>query len=325
MLSMPALVYILAMSASIHLINYYHDAIRDDGLVGAPERAIKLGWFPCFIAALTTAFGLGSLYVSGLVPIKKFGVYSALGVMCTLVMIFLFLPAMLYFYPSKKYAKQYGGKGLESEEHHSKILQIWRVVGNFIINNSNKVALTCLVVMVLFGIGLHKIEPEVKMMKFYSPDAPIIVNYTWLEKHIGPLVPMEIVLKFDNAKCDLSTVQRLRLVDEVASHLKSNHVKEVGGVMSAATFAPASEPDGTRGMGAVIRRKVEETAFSKKFDSAGRKMLRDYITTELADNPEVDKLDLPENEIAWLKANDVTRIAQLLNIPAGEGIRFEDL
>ena len=88
MLSMPALVYILAMSASIHLINYYNDAIREGGLVGAPERAIKLGWFPCFIAALTTAFGLGSLYTSGLVPIQKFGIYSALGVMFTLVMIY---------------------------------------------------------------------------------------------------------------------------------------------------------------------------------------------------------------------------------------------
>ncbi len=319
MLSMPALVYILAMSASIHLINYYHDAIREGGLVGAPERAIKLGWLPCFIAALTTAFGLGSLYVSGLVPIKKFGVYSALGVMCTLVMIFLFLPAMLYFYPSKKYAQQYGGKGLETEEHDSRILRAWRFVGTFIINNSNKVAVTCLIVMLLFGIGLYKIKPEVKMMKFYSKDAPIIVNYTWLEKHIGPLVPMEVVLKFENADCKLTTVQRLRLVDEVASHLKSNHVKEVGGVMSAATFAPDSMPSDERGLLARIGRPAKEAAFSKLFDSSGRKMLRDYITTELAGNPEVEQLGLPENEIAWLKANGVTHIAQLLNIPAGEG------
>ncbi|MCL2119132.1 MAG: MMPL family transporter [Planctomycetaceae bacterium] len=320
MLSMPALVYILAMSASIHLINYYHDAIRESGLVGAPERAIQLGWFPCFIAALTTAFGLGSLYVSGLVPIQKFGVYSALGVMFTLVMIFLFLPAMLYFYPSKKYAQMYGGKGLETEEHDSRILQCWRFVGNFIINNSNKVALTCLVVMVLFGIGLYKIAPEVKMMKFYSKDAPIIVNYTWLEKQIGPLVPMEVVLKFDNAVCDLTTIQRLRLVDEVAYHLKSDHVEEVGGVMSAATFAPSPWPPEVRGLMAGLKRLGFDTIFNQKFDSGGRRMLRDYVTTELEGNPEIGKLDIPDNEITWLKANGVTHIAQLLSIPVDEGM-----
>jgi len=319
MLSMPALVYILAMSAAIHLINYYHDAIREQGLEGAPERAIKHGWFPCFIAALTTAFGLGSLYVSGLVPIKKFGVYSALGVMFTLIMIFLFLPAMLYFYPSKKYAKQYGGKGLQNEEHDSRILQFWNFVGRKIIANSNKVAIACLVIMLALGIGLYKIEAEVKMMKFYSPDAPIIVNYTWLEKHIGPLVPMEVVLKFDNAKCDLSTVQRMRLVNEVAEHLKSNHVSEVGGVMSAATFGPPLDPSDARGLGARVRRQIEETAISKKLDSAARTALRDYITIELAGNPEIDKLGLSEKETAQLKGSGIAHISQLLAIPVGQG------
>ena len=319
MLSMPALVYILAMSASIHLINYYHDAVREGGLVGAPERAIKLGWFPCFIAALTTAFGLGSLYVSGLVPIQKFGVYSALGVMSILIMIFLFLPAMLDFFPSKKYAQLYGGKGLETEEHDSIILQCWRFVGTIIINNSNKVALVCLAAMLMFGIGLYKIAPEVKMMKFYSKDAPIIVSYTWLEKQIGPLVPMEVVLKFDNATCDLSTVQRLRLVDEVAYHLKSDHVEEVGGVMSAATFTPSPWPTDERGLTAKIQRQAWETTFSRKLDSDARRQLRDYITTELEGKPEIEKLELPDNETAWLKANDIEHIAQLIQIPAGEG------
>ena len=325
MLSMPALIYILAMSASIHLINYYHDAIREGGLVGAPELAIKIGWFPCFIAALTTAFGLGSLYVSGLVPIQKFGVYSALGVMFTLVMIYLFLPAMLYFYPSKKYAQKYGGKGLETEEHDSRILQCWRFVGSIIINNSNKVAFVCLVVMLTFGIGLYFIKPEVKMMKFYSKDAPIIVNYTWLEKHIGPLVPMEVVLKFENAKCDLSTIQRLRLVEEVAAHLKSGAVKQVGGVMSAATFAPPLAPPDVHGLFAARQRQALETAFSSLFDSQGRKPLRDYITTELADDPkddpEIDMLGLPEKETAMLKANGIKYISQLLSIPDGEGTK----
>ena len=35
LLSMPALVYVLGMSGAVHLINYYHDAIREHGLSGA--------------------------------------------------------------------------------------------------------------------------------------------------------------------------------------------------------------------------------------------------------------------------------------------------
>ena len=177
--------------------------------------------------------------------------------------------------------------------------------------------------MLTFGCGLYFIKPEVKMMKFYSKDAPIIVNYTWLEKHIGPLVPMEVVLKFNNATCDLSTIQKLRLVDEVAWHLKQ--VDEVGGVISAATFAPSPWLPESRSMVARLQRVVEETTFSQKFDSKGRKQLRDYITTELADDPAtgkpvtIDKLELPENVTALLKDNKIATIADLLKIPEGEG------
>jgi len=44
LLSMPSLLYVLAISASIHLINYYHDAIRRRGLAGAPDGAVAYGW-----------------------------------------------------------------------------------------------------------------------------------------------------------------------------------------------------------------------------------------------------------------------------------------
>jgi len=101
LLSMPSLVYVLSISASIHLINYYHDAVRRQGLAGAPDGALALGWLPCTVAALTTAVGLGSLSASHVVPISKFGVYSAAGVMAALAWVFLFLPACLHFFPTR--------------------------------------------------------------------------------------------------------------------------------------------------------------------------------------------------------------------------------
>ncbi len=64
MLSMPALIYVLSMSGAVHIINYYHEAIRESGLPGAAEKAISLAWYPCFFAAFTTAIGLGSAFDS---------------------------------------------------------------------------------------------------------------------------------------------------------------------------------------------------------------------------------------------------------------------
>ncbi len=100
---MPSLVCFLAISASIHLIPaIIADAIKTSGLRGACERAVELRLFsPVLLAALTTAFNLGSLALSAVTPISKFGIYAALGV-ATLVLTLPVLPAFLPDIPSRK-------------------------------------------------------------------------------------------------------------------------------------------------------------------------------------------------------------------------------
>ena len=92
MMSMPSMVYVLGMSGALHLVNYYRETVEEEGLVGGPGRMLKLGWKAASLCAITTALGLISLYTSTLVPIRNFGVYSAIGVMATLLLLFTFLP-----------------------------------------------------------------------------------------------------------------------------------------------------------------------------------------------------------------------------------------
>ncbi|MFM8399659.1 MAG: hypothetical protein ACKOAH_17675, partial [Pirellula sp.] len=91
-LSMPSLVYVLAISGAVHFINYYQDAVREGGLKGSTERAVIHALKPAVLCSITTAFGLLSLCSSELVPIRKFGLYSASGVMILNVVLFLLLP-----------------------------------------------------------------------------------------------------------------------------------------------------------------------------------------------------------------------------------------
>jgi len=241
LLSMPSLVYVLAISGAVHIINYYHDAIREYGLDRAPERALRHGMAPCALAALTTALGLGSLLASHLIPIQKFGVYSAWGVLATLALLFLFLPACLYFFPSRDVARQ-ATSGRRGPEETSVFVGIWQGIGRFVIDHNGLVAVGCLVVMAFFALGLSRVNTSVKLMKLFSPNAQIIADYTWLEKHLGPLVPMEVVIKVDNSKCRLDMVQRMRMARDVEHAIEEQLSKDVGGALSAATFAPDVGP-----------------------------------------------------------------------------------
>ena len=282
MLSMPSLVYVLAISGAVHIVNYYHDAIRESGLYLAPERALGHGWFPCTMAAVTTAIGLGSLYRSHVIPISKFGIYSALGVLATLGLLFLLLPAMLSKFPSRKFAQEHGGKG-EPESADTVFARWWRIAGGFVVRHNVAVSVGCLAVMVLFALGLCRVKTSVKLMKLFSPDAEIIHHYRWLEDHLGPLVPMEVVIKVDNEKCDLSIVERMRLAQEVEKTIEEK-LDAVGGALSAATFAPDISP--SSGTDAVFgkmfsrtKRQARDSTLSKILEK-NRREFREYLAVD---------------------------------------------
>lgn len=333
MLSMPTLVYVLAISGAIHITNYYHDAIRENGLLRAPEQALAHGWLPCTLAALTTAIGLGSLFLSHVVPISKFGLYAAVAVMATLVLMFLLLPALLSYFPSRKYNELHGGgrrgKAVVGDAStETAITRWWRMAGGFVIRRNTAVSVGCMAVMLFFLVplvftmpglkdaGLPHIRTSVKLMKFFSPDAEIIHHYRWLEKHLGPLVPMEVVLKIDNEKCDLSFVERMRLAHEVEETIEEKLKDDVGGALSAATFAPDISPSTRRpslaermlGLTRKEQRRIRDKQLSERLEQH-REEFREYLAVDA--EATLDQLGISGELASRLEAEELTTLTQI--------------
>ena len=192
-MSMPALVYVLGLSGATHIINYYHEAVTEHGYPGACERAVAHSWKPALMCNITTAIGLVSLYTSELIPIQKFGVFAALGVMATLLVMFTFLPAALQIWPQKRREPvQAGGEGSWLEQ---RLNGFWETLGSFIIRRHAAVAIGCVLIITVFGAGVYYMKTSVNMLKMFHAQAKIIRDYTKLEEKLGPLVPMEIVFK----------------------------------------------------------------------------------------------------------------------------------
>ena len=319
MLSMPSLVYVLAISGAVHIINYYHDAIREGGLDRAPERALGHAWVPCTLAAVTTAIGLGSLYRSHVLPISRFGVYSAVAVVATLGLLFLLLPTMLHHFPSRQFAARYGGKG-HTKATQSVFARGWRRAGGVVIRHNLAVSLGCLLVMAFFFVGVFRTQPSFKLMKFFSSDAEIIHDYGWLEQHLGPLVPMEVVVTVDNAKNDLNMLDRMRIVKAVESTIEAK-LPDVGGALSATTFGPELYPERRnpsvfeRMVG--LNRKRQRQIFDEKMNEileGHREEFRGYLGID--GNPTLDELGIGGRLASRLKA---TRLGDLRAIEAYAG------
>ncbi|MHB8900327.1 MAG: efflux RND transporter permease subunit, partial [Thermoguttaceae bacterium] len=262
LLTMPSLVYVAATSGAIHLANYYRDAVKHAGVDGAADRAIRNAWLPLFLATGTTSIGLVSLAISELVPIRMFGIYSATGVMISLVVLCFYLPAALQTWPVKNINEN------DSHAFDPGLSPRWRHVGRFVIRRNGWMIAACTVLMAAGAYGLSKVETSVKLMRLFGSQAQILADYDWLEKNLGPLVPMEVVIRIDKTRCNMDLLDQVRLVEKVRRTVGA--MPQVGSTLAATTFArnlPARP--------GVIERRAWITLLDRH-----REDLRDYLHTE---------------------------------------------
>jgi len=260
LMTMPSVVYVLGLSGAVHVINYYRDAVDTDGYIGAPEKAVALSWKPCVLAALTTAVGLGSLCTSKIVPIYKFGLFSAVGVLATLILLFTYLPAALQMWPLPKRTKKHEGDQKQESGWQSALIDRF---ASFISRNNGWITVASIAAMIAFGYGVTKINTSVELLKMFDGNSKIIRDYTWLEENIGKLVPMEVVIRVDESmmrphreefdkldesqqleasRIQLNQLERVELAKRVHNVIEKKLGAEgrgiVGKVMSSGTFVP---------------------------------------------------------------------------------------
>jgi uncharacterized protein len=215
MMSMPSLVYVLGLSGAAHIMNYYYDAVEVHGHRGAPERAIAHGWKPAFLCEVTTAIGLVTLVTSELVPIRKFGIFSALGVMVMFLVLLSYLPAALEIWPQKQRKRPVQGDGSSWLERF--LGGFWNTMGGWIINHHALVAIGCTLIIGVFGYGVVYMRTSVNLLKMFHSEAKIIKDYAWLEQNLGQLVPMEVVVRVPKSEQRPSNVVLSELQEELAA------------------------------------------------------------------------------------------------------------
>ena len=266
LLTMPSLVYVATTSGAIHLANYYRDQLAETGIQeGAAGRAVHHALLPLSLATGTTAVGLATLAVSELVPIRMFGIFSAAGVVASFLILVTFMPAALELFPPVLRLGKLAEDDVDSANWRPIEHSRWWRVGQWITRHNGLVATACLLLMAAVGYGMTRVESSVQLMRLFSPQARIRTDYHWLESKLGPLVPMEILVRIDEKACPLTFLERMELVGSIQEEI--GQLDEVGSSLSTVTFGRSLDVGGggdgmsgaaarAFGLGARTRRSV---------------------------------------------------------------------
>ena len=263
LLTMPSLVYVATTSGAIHLANYYRDQLAETGVQeGAAGRAVHHALLPLSLATGTTAVGLATLAVSELVPIRMFGIFSAVGVVVSFVILVTFMPAALELFPPKlKLGKLAADE--ESDSWRPIETSPWWHFGQWVTRHNGLVTTACLLAMAGVGYGMTRVESSVQLMRLFSPKARIREDYRWLETKLGPLVPMEILVRIDQQDCRLNFLERMELVGNIQREI--GVLDEVGSSLSTVTFGRSLDAgDAGDGVGGAAARAFGLGARTKR-------------------------------------------------------------
>lgn len=216
----PALVFVLATSGSIHLMRYSLEAIGD------PKRVLAIGWRPCVISTLTTAVGMLSLTRSEFPAIRQFGLFCAIGVGFALAFQLVIVPWLL---------ARVGQSGLKRLAQRKESSLFWQQLGGRIRIARWPVVLLFLVMLGTGCYGLTLLRAEVEVEKLFREDSSVIQSLKKMESELSPMDQSEVLLIFEKPQ-DSRMYQRAKYVEAIQDEIRK--VENVGAVYSLVSFLP---------------------------------------------------------------------------------------
>ncbi len=249
---LPPLVFVLTVSAGVHLVNYFYEEPAGDGNRGESiRRALTKARGPCWMAAITTAIGLSSLTISDVEPVRVFGAVAAVGVLVTVLLLFLLLPGAMQartwfrWRSPIRFSVPWFRHGIQS--HHGFASRggalVWKL--------SSWVSISSFTLLAFCSVGLLWIRSSIDVVSLLDQQNRAMQDFRWFERQIGPLIPVEVVIRFGPAN-ELDPLERLELIRAVQKQLMD--IPESGGWLSVASFLP--DPPRRGGLRVTAQRAV---------------------------------------------------------------------
>jgi predicted RND superfamily exporter protein len=183
-----SLMLIITMSMNVHLVVRYRQLNFDnpdwDQLRLVRETTGRMVR-PCFYTALTTILAFASLVVSGIKPVIDFGWMMTIGLAVTFLTSFLLFPALLMSL-----------KRREENPPQSEALLTARLAG-ITERHGAMVLVVSLVLALLGGWGVSKLEVENSFTNYFSESTEIYQGLKLIDDKLGGTMPLDIILKFN--------------------------------------------------------------------------------------------------------------------------------
>ena len=256
MVLMPTFLLVVVMSGAIHVAHYWRHAAYHN-LGNAVVEASKMASVPCLFATVTTAIGLLSLLSSDLTPARDFGIYSAVGSVLGVGAVLYLLPALIQMVPFKP--------PKPSDVDATK----WENFGRWCCHRRHWIVWGYTLATIVCVIGLKWFRTEMKVIRFFPDDAPVVQDYNFVEENLAGIVPVDLIVRFDSVcQGKLNFFERMEMVRDIENRMRQH--PEISGAIALPDFRPVTEKPGAEsGVLAKIGYNRKATETERRLKEAG--------------------------------------------------------
>jgi hydrophobe/amphiphile efflux-3 (HAE3) family protein len=215
----------VGVADSVHMISKFDDA-RESGMgkrKSIIEMLTTLG-SATFLTSVTTAIGFASLLSSSVMPMAKFGIYTAIGVLLAYVVTIFFLPVAL---SKSKKERVFNEKSGSFYPFISRILN--RITAINRLHYKKILAIGFISTLAIFT-GVRNVDVNGKVFDDLGEDTELMQDSNFFTEQLTPQFPLELIIDTRSQDGALSYDLMSRL-ENLEDHLLSyNEIQRVSGL-----------------------------------------------------------------------------------------------
>lgn len=179
----------VGIADSIHMISKFDDA-RDQGYSreeSITEMIRTLG-SATLLTSVTTAIGFATLATSPIMPMKRFGLYTAGGVMLAYVVTMVFLPAALSLAGRDRIFNQSGNLFSTGSA------RALEAINRFNVRHRRSILVAGVAILALF-LGLStRLHVNARVFDDVSEDTRVMRDRAWFDEELVSFLPIEVIV-----------------------------------------------------------------------------------------------------------------------------------
>ena len=188
---------IITMAIAIHLIVRYRELQLQQPTALQRElvlETVRLKFKPCLYAALTTMAGFGSLVFCDILPVITFGWMMIAGIMVSLIITFLLLPASLVMMKKSRPATRTPSG-----------FALMPALARFTEKNGSAILIASVGLLALSIMGVFRLEVENSFIDYFKQRTEIYQGMKVIDQQLGGTTPLDVIIDLDAAEFAVQT------------------------------------------------------------------------------------------------------------------------